>query len=234
MRKTGKMNNISESHNFKSTPSWPTSPNGSRDTGHESRFIQNEPKLIYKETSPKVADPLRWGDSKSVSLGLCPWSKYEKRTQFTFNNRISRIVHRELCKTNPISTSERRGSRDQTRKRYQFYQKLFTNIYPSKAAFTQKYTKNRKNHNFLTLTYLTPYIAKVYMTICQGIRFTLQELRETKKCKTNPIHFQESSIKNRASRIEHQESCIENMQNKPNFWKRTHKCLRNNGLRKPH
>ncbi len=37
--------------------------------------MNNKFEVIYKITSPKVADPLRWGDSNSVSLGLCPGSE---------------------------------------------------------------------------------------------------------------------------------------------------------------
>jgi hypothetical protein len=44
--------------NFKLTASWPTTPNGSRATGHESRFMQNEPnftKLMYLKV-PKIGN----------------------------------------------------------------------------------------------------------------------------------------------------------------------------------
>ena len=47
--------------------------------------------------------------------------------------------------------------------------------------------KKRAFCNLWTLTHLTPCTAKTYKTISPQITFTLHEIRETKKCKTNPI-----------------------------------------------
>ena len=151
--------------------------------------ISNQNESINKETSPK-------GDSKSISSGLCSGSKYAKRTQFQSHQTIHFFMQnkpnlpntqRRIMQNEPNFNLKAPTKHAKEANFTQIIHSLLQLCIRQMPTFTQKFTKNRKNHNFLTLTYLTLYIAKGYTNFCQGMRFALQELRETKKCKTNPI-----------------------------------------------
>jgi hypothetical protein len=114
------------------------------------RKILNQIEAIYKITSPK-------GDSKSVSLGLCPGSKNAKRSQFypqffkytyphnaafaiiyppkaDFYPEISqkmRTFPNFSSKTNPISPIERRETSDEINMQNEPNSHTQTNVTPA-------------------------------------------------------------------------------------------------------
>ncbi len=113
---------------------------------------------------------------------------------------------------------------------------LFTRII---RTLPQKTQKIRTFCKFWTLTHLTPCTTKTYITFHPRIHSTRRVYppslwREKMQNKPNlttsieadpfthsPIHFFMQNEPNSLSRIEYQESCIENMQNKPNLQNNT-------------
>jgi hypothetical protein len=103
-------------------------------------------------------------------------------------------------KPNPSSASERQATKDERQivqnepnliwpetkderremRTLQILPPTFVYIYLKKL---KKLQKIRNFYNFLKQTYLSTYISNAYKTFCQGIRFSLHEIRVTKNAK---------------------------------------------------
>jgi hypothetical protein len=98
-----------------------------------------------------------------------------RNTKICKTNPICRIHRGELCKTKPIFPP--------------IFQSLLQLYTRKMRTFHHNLQKMRAFCKFLKLTYLTPYTTKAYKTFSLGIPFTFHEMRDKKKCKTNPISF---------------------------------------------
>ena len=214
--------------NFTLTARMLNLPHGSRATGHESRFIQNEPNFTPKEhairatSSPNLANNKKFTPNFALLLPRNTpksanfYTEIPKKTR-TFpliyppKEDFSLLFPNFLCKTNPISPPTHRPNTQTV----SILPPTFVHIYFKKM---QKLQKRRVFFNFWNKTHLTPCTTRTYKAFHPKIPFKrgiYPTFVSGKKHKTNPI-----------STIEYQESCIEKMQNEPNLNQRATRDVR--------
>jgi hypothetical protein len=153
--------------------------------------MKNEPnfktsRIEYQESS---IENMRNKPNFSPILNP-PWFTGNQRTEFT-----RRLCGGKKFKTNPISLPRHRRYTQTVHilpSKSLCFSSTFHQNSPKSALFSQLFVVFC---NFLTLTYLTPYISKAYTTFCQGIPLPalskvegpIHEMRDKKICKTNPI-----------------------------------------------
>jgi hypothetical protein len=188
--------------NFTTNASSPTSPNASRFTAHERRVTIYAKRTQFKTYAEPKAKSRRAGKpnftpnfistftSKICKKARTFTQKYpKKRALLHLFTRLRRTFIPVFCKRLRVSSHLSRPNRPPSPKNYairnktnpkqtQFYPNFpfsFAIIYPPKAAFPQKMQKISAFCNFLTLTHLTPYTTKTYITFHPTIPFTIHE-----------------------------------------------------------